>query len=230
VNRRLFFTCRVVLAVVTIAGYSQFAPAVFAAEEVGETGNDHAESGDGHDEAHQGGHAEHIGEKGVNKDPSAISGDLVIWTMVVFVTLLVALRKFAWTPIITALDKREESIRQDIASAEDARVNAEKMLAEHEQKLAAVQDEVREIIAEAKRDAEGAKQDIMAQAQSEAENTKRRAVEDIEHARDVALRELFDSMAGQVAGATEYVLGRSLSGEDQDRLIDEALSQFAGRA
>ena len=49
---------------------------------------------------------------------------------------------------------------------------------------------------------------------------------DIERARDQALDELFSRMSETVAQATEYVVGRSLTGDDQDRLIEEALSQF----
>jgi F-type H+-transporting ATPase subunit b len=139
---------------------------------------------------------------------------------------LAVLSRFAWGPIATALDKREAGIRGDIAAAEQARLNAERMLKEHEQKLAHVQDEVREIMAEARRDADHTKQDIIATAQQEAEAARKRAVVEINRARDAALHELFDSMSAQVANATEHVLGRAVSDGDNKRLIEEALSQL----
>jgi F-type H+-transporting ATPase subunit b len=153
--------------------------------------------------------------------------DLALWSLVVFVLFVFVLKKYAWTPLIDGLNKREQQVRQDLADAESARKKAEQMLADHERKLAGVQDEVREIIAEARRDADHTKQDIIATAQKEADATKNRAVAEINRAKEAALKELFDTMAGQVADATEYVLGRSVTDQDQKRLIDEALSQFA---
>lgn len=169
----------------------------------------------------------HIGEKGVNKDVEELSPDLAVYTFIMFLLLLAILWKFAWGPIAAALDKREENIRKDIDDAEAARVKAEQMLAAHVEKLDQVQDEVREIIAEARRDADHTKQEIISTAQSEAEATKHRAISEIDRAKDAALKELFDTMAARVTDATEHVLGRSLNSEDQQRFIQEALSQFS---
>ena len=88
----------------------------------------------------------------------------------------------------------------------------------------AEQEEVKEILAEARRDAEHTKNEIMAAAQSEAEATRDRALGDIERARDQALKDLFDQVSTQVTAATEHVLGRSLDAADQQRLIAEALA------
>src|SRR5262249_54714150 len=80
--------------------------------------------------------------------------DLALWSLITFLIFLAVLKKYAWGPLIEGLDKRETSVLDNIAAAEAARVKAEKMLAEHAAKLEKVQDEVREIIAEARRDAE----------------------------------------------------------------------------
>ena len=159
--------------------------------------------------------------------PLSFEGDLAVWSAIVFIVFVIVLKTFAWKPLSDGLNKREEGIRKNIADAEAARVKAEQMLVEHQQKLDAVQDEVREIIAEARRDAEHTKQEIIDVAQKEAAAAKDRSIAEIERARDAALKELFDTMANQVADATEFVLGRSVSEQDQDRLIQEALSQFS---
>jgi F-type H+-transporting ATPase subunit b len=153
--------------------------------------------------------------------------DLAVWSLITFVVFLFVLKKFAWGPLIEGLDRREAGVLENIAAAEAARVKAEKMLAEHAARLEKVQDEVREIIAEARRDAEHTKSEIMATAQKEAEATRARAVQDIERARDHALDDLFDHMGRCVREATETVIGRSLTGADNERLIEEALSGFA---
>lgn len=159
--------------------------------------------------------------------PMGFRGDLALWSLVTFFVFLFVLKKLAWTPMIEGLDKREANLRQQAADTQHALEKAQSLLTAHEAKLAEAQDEVQAIIAEAKRDAERTSQDIIATAQREAEATRERAVEDIGRARDVALKELFDAMSGQVAGATEHVLGRALSDDDQNRLIDEALQQVS---
>jgi F-type H+-transporting ATPase subunit b len=155
--------------------------------------------------------------------------DLAIWTLITFVVFMFVLKKLAWGPIIEGLQKRETSMFDNQAAAESARIKAEKMLAEHAAKLDKVQDEVREILAEAKRDAEHTKTEILATAQKEAEATRQRAVQDIERARDQALADLFTQAGRAVYLATEQVLGRSVTEADNDRLIDEALAGFAQR-
>jgi F-type H+-transporting ATPase subunit b len=85
------------------------------------------------------------------------------------------------------------------------------------------------LLAWARRDAEHMKQEVIGQAQKEAQAAKDRAVQEISRARDSALKDLFDVMANEVAQATRHVLGRSVNAADQDRLIDEALAQFPRR-
>lgn len=159
--------------------------------------------------------------------PLDFKADLALWTLVVFVIFVLVLKKAAWKPLLEGLDRREDKIRADIEDAEKARRESERMLAEHAAKLEQVQEEVREILAEARRDAEHTRQELVEAAGQEAEATRRRAIEEIGRARDAALTEMFDRSADIVAAATEHVLGRALSSEDQSRLIDEALSQFA---
>ncbi len=165
-----------------------------------------------------------------NPVTESLSANLGFWSAIVFVLFLAVLTKLAWKPLAEGLDNRERRIRDDIAAAEASRLKAEKMIAEHAAKLDRVQDEVKAILAEARRDAEVARQNIVSAAQAEADATKNRAIGEIERAKDQALKELFDTMAGRVADATEHVLGRGLNDADQQRLIDEALAGFSARS
>jgi len=210
---------------------------VSAYQPEGAPADPHATSSpDGHDGDHAGDdhagldHHPHVGEpEGEVKpfDPKDWRLDLSIYSFVVFLLLLAALTKFAWGPIVTALDEREENIRKNIEDAEVARIRAEEMLAAHAAKLDAVQDEVREILAEARRDAEHTKSEILASALKESELTKNRGIEEINRARDQALDELFRTISTQVTDATEHVIGRALNEEDRNRLIDESLAQLS---
>jgi F-type H+-transporting ATPase subunit b len=170
---------------------------------------------------------EELREEGV---PIKFKKDLALWSAVTFLIFLFLLGRYAWKPLIAALDAREGQIRGDISAAESARLKAEQMLAEHSKRMAQVQDEVREALAQARREAESLKQEIVGQAQKEAVAAKDRAVQEISRARDSALKDLFDVMATEVAHATQHVLGRSVNSSDQDRLIDEALAQFPRRS
>ncbi len=206
---------QIIVAGCVLAVFSALATSALKAAE------DHSAAVEGHAGGH---HAAHIGAAGADSSPAEVKGDLAIYTFAVFLLLLGLLGKYAWGPITEGLDKRERGVLQNIAEAESARIKAEKMLAAHAEKLDKVQDEVREILAEAQRDAEHTKNEILALAQREAEAAKRRATQDIERARDQALDELFTHMARCVAEATGQVMGRSLTEADHDRLIQEALS------
>jgi F-type H+-transporting ATPase subunit b len=152
--------------------------------------------------------------------------DLALFTLITFVVYVLVLKVGAWGPLSNALNARERKIRQDIADAEAGRLKAEAMVKEHEARLAKVQDEVREILAEARRDADHTKLDIITTAQKEAEATKDRAVAEIERSKDQALAELFEFVSNNVMQATEQLVGRSLSGPDHERLVRESLAQL----
>ena len=191
-------------------------PALFAADEA----HPHAATS-------AAGHHDHIGEAGVNKQPEEFRSDLAIFSAVVFGLLAVGLYYTAWPKILGALAAREEGIRKAIADAEDAKVQATAFMKEHKGRLEAVENTVKEILAEARRDAEHTKLDITKQAEVEAEAIKNRAIAEINRAKDQALDELFSTLAHQVSAATEQVVGRALTGADQERLIQEAVGQFA---
>lgn len=212
-----------------------FVTAPLEAAEEGTAGKTAAQKeAGGHETGHQGGgshggnsHGENSHGGGPKGVPLDFQRDLALWSLVVFLVFVFVLWKFAWGPLSQALDQRESRIAEDLTQAEQARLKAEQMLVEHQQKLDAVQDEVREIIAEARRDAEHTRQEIIETAQREAEASRQRAVADIERARDAALKELFDTLASQVTQATEYVIGRSLTEDDQKRLVEEALREIS---
>lgn len=178
-------------------------------------GEDHGDHGDGHGDGH---------ETGV---PINFKTDLALWSLVTFVLFLFVLRKAAWGPMIEGLDSREASLRAAIAEADENQRKSQALLAEYEDKLRTAEQTVSDMLAEAKRDAERTTSDMIAKAQDEVEAMRNRATEDIGQAKDTALAEVFSSVNAQVAMATERVLGRALSDEDQERLVQEALAEIS---
>jgi len=194
-----------------------FAAAVVSTPDLQAADAGHAVEGEDH-----GGHAEPD-----TSVPMKFQNDLILWTIVTFVLFLVVLKKVAWGPLIEGLDNRESKYRKLLEDAKADRDKAVNMLADYEQKLKAAQSQVDEIIAEARRDAERTKTDILASAQQDAETTRKRALDDIDRARDQAIAELFDHVRSNVVSATEKVLSRSLNDADHQKLIDDALAEMS---
>jgi len=162
-----------------------------------------------------------------NPNPLVFNVDLAIWTAVVFLVMLLVLAKFAWGPIATALDAREQGIADNIQAAEDANEDAKRLLASYEEKLAQAADEVRMLLEEARRDAEHTKQEIVAEAQKAALQERNRAVHEIETAKIQALKELAERSADNAVELAGRIVGARLSKEDHTALIQSAMTRFS---
>jgi len=154
---------------------------------------------------------------------------LAFWTLVVFLGLLFVLGKFAWKPLLDSLQAREKHIRDSIQEAERARDQAKALLAEHDKKLAEVQNEVRAILDEARRDGQHTQTEILKQAQAEAQAARDRAKREIEQARDVALKQLFDQAADLATEVAGRIVQRSLNPQDHRDLVQQALNELPSK-
>jgi len=191
----------------------------------------HMDQGDG-DKGGSHGHHEHIGHAGMGPDaenPAEFKSDLAIWTFVVFVLLLLILWKFAWGPITEGLDRRERNIAEHIAAAERSNEDAKRMLAEYEKRLANAAAEVRELLEEARRDAEQVKAEIVAEGKKGAEQERARALREIESATDAALKQLAEKSATLAVDLAGKILKTQLKPGDHTRLVQEAITLFTQR-
>jgi F-type H+-transporting ATPase subunit b len=158
--------------------------------------------------------------------PSALQGDLAIWTAVVFLLLLWILWKFAWRPLAAALDKREHNVAQQIADAEAANQQAKQLLADYDRKLAAAGDEVRAILEQGRRDAEKLGREMLDKAKDEARAEQQRALEQIEAATDAAVSTLADRSAAMAIELAGKIVRAKLNPGDHARLIEEAVGEM----
>jgi F-type H+-transporting ATPase subunit b len=165
----------------------------------------------------------HEGEKPDILSPRA---DLGIWTIVVFVLLFLVLRKYAWGPILQGLQTREENIKEALAQAQRARDEAQAMRAELQKEMSHAQDKVRELMDEARRDAQRARDEMIAQARAEIQSERERLQREIGMARDQALQELWTQTAQLATLVSAKVIRRQLSVDDHRRLVDEALGEL----
>lgn len=172
---------------------------------------------DGHDDA---GHA----EEGPN--PLALAPDLALFTAIVFLVLLGVLTKFAWGPIVAALESREQGIADNISAAAAKNEEAKRLLADYDLRLSSAADEVRELLEEARRDAEHTKGQIIAEAKSAAESEHERAIRDVNNAKDAALQAIAEAGADLAVNLAGKIVKRELKADDHAQLIRDAVSRF----
>jgi F0F1-type ATP synthase membrane subunit b/b' len=134
-------------------------------------------------------------------------GTLFVFSLVLFVGFVFAARVLLWQPLIAALDVREARVAQAHADAEEARHQAEHLLAQHDARMAQVHEQVQGLVAQARKEAEQEKSRIIAEAESHARQLREQAVGDIQAARAEALGDLNRSLERQVARAVEQVVG-----------------------
>jgi F-type H+-transporting ATPase subunit b len=157
--------------------------------------------------------------------PSLFAGDLgnSVWTILIFVLVLVVLGKFAWGPILSNLQAREKFIHDALSTAKRDRDAAAAQLREYEERLATARTEATAIVDEGRRDAEVVKRKIEEAAKVEADKMIDRARREIHLATVTATRELYDLSAKLATDLAARVIGRELTAKDHERLIAEAI-------
>ena len=160
--------------------------------------------------------------------PSIFSGSLAdsIWTVVAFIILVVVLGKFAWRPLLEALKAREERIRQEIMTAENARRQAEKTLAEYNGRMEQLEQQGRQITEKAAREAQKQAREIAEKARQESLAIKQKAQSDIEAAHATAKEQLWHEAGDMVLALSSKVLERTVAHEDNQKLIREAIDKL----
>ncbi len=158
--------------------------------------------------------------------PNPFAGDFgnALWTVIIFLLLLWVLGKYAWGPILSGLQSREQFIRESLEQAKEHRDAAEARLKEYEEKLAGARVEVDEIMAEARRDASALREREEARAREEAEKMLERARREIRIATETAVQELYRKATRLTAAAASRILEREISAQDHDRLISDAIA------
>jgi F-type H+-transporting ATPase subunit b len=151
---------------------------------------------------------------------------LFIWSIATFLVLLFLLAKFAWKPLLQALDSRQASIRKSLEDAEQAKRELERLQKESAQIIQEARVTAESIIEKSRSDAERVREDLKLKAREEAGSILRNAERQIEAQTRQALREIRHEVADMAILVASKVLERNVSKEDNQRLIDEALSQM----
>ena len=151
---------------------------------------------------------------------------LMIWTIVCFLVVLFVLRKYAFGPIQQMIDQRRERIQQAIAEADNAREEARNLLEEHRKLIGQAKAESEEILGEARRLADAQRDRVKQETEEDRQRRLEETRRQIEQATAQALGEIRNEVGKLSLLAAEKITRKSLTGADQQRLIDEALAEI----
>ncbi len=155
-----------------------------------------------------------------------INTGLSVWTLIVFGILVFLLGKYAWGPILGAVEAREQGIQSALDEAASRNEEAAKLLAEHKEQLADARRQASELIAEGKAAGEGVRRDIEEKARAEAQAIVERARSEIERERDQAIQALRKESVDLALAAASRLMQEKLD-QDRDRqLVERYLSEL----
>lgn len=152
---------------------------------------------------------------------------LFIWTIVTFLVLLALLTKFAWRPLLEALERRREQVRKSLHDAHRAREELQRLQRESEETIRKTRLEAQAILVRGREDGERLREEITRSARAEADTLIRNAQREIQLETDSALRQIRDQAADLSVTIASKLIERNLTSEDNQRLIDEAVRQLA---
>jgi F-type H+-transporting ATPase subunit b len=150
---------------------------------------------------------------------------LFIWTIITFLVLLALLAKFAWGPLLRALESRQEMIRKSLDDAEEARRELERLHLESAQILKQARVQGESIMSQSRSDAERLREELKQKARAEADTIVRTAGRQIQLETAQALQQIRREAADLSVMIASKLIQRNLSKEDNDRLIEDALKQ-----
>jgi F-type H+-transporting ATPase subunit b len=151
---------------------------------------------------------------------------LAIWTILTFLALLLLLAKYAWRPLLKALDARQEAIRKSLEDAQQARLAAEDANKNSEQIMKQARAEAEAIIAASRAEAEKLREEIRQTARADAETIIRDARTQIDVETGRALRKIRGEIADISLDIATKLIRRNCSREANIDLIEETLNQI----
>lgn len=152
--------------------------------------------------------------------------DLGIWTIVVFVIVLLVLTRYAWKPMLEGLQKRESSIQSALDEAQKAREEAARLRSEFDEQVRKANDQARQVLDEARRAAERTTAEMTAEAHKKIQAEQERLQRELKLAFEQARRDLQAEAAQLATLVAGKVIRRQMNHDDHRQLVDEALVEL----
>ncbi len=155
-----------------------------------------------------------------------INPGLTIWTFIIFIGLLIILGKTAWKPLLASLKTREQAIADSLDRAEQARADAERLIAENKLERIKAEEEVQKSLREGRAYAEQMRRDLVEKAKGEAARMVEQARAEIQRDTQNAIRQLRNEAADLAILATSKLLDENMDEERHRRVIHKMISEL----
>jgi len=150
---------------------------------------------------------------------------LMIWTLLAFGLTLLVLRRVVFPRIQDQLDKRQRAIEETIDTAERTKREAEELLSEYRQRLQEARQQAEDIVARARKAGDRHQEEVTEAARRKQQELLEQARRDIGTETRLALERIRKEVADLTVIATEKVTRKTLTSEDHQRLVQEALAE-----
>ena len=151
---------------------------------------------------------------------------LFIWTILTFLVLLGLLAKFAWRPLLKALEGRQEAIKKSLEDADRAKEELAHIQQESAKIIEQARVEADSILSRTRSDADRLREELKVRAKEEADTMIRNAEQQIQLQTRQALQQIRHEVGDIAVTIASKLLERNLTNEDNDRLIRETLRQL----
>lgn len=155
-----------------------------------------------------------------------INAGLSAWTLIVFIALLLLLGRFAWGPILQAVESREKGIREALDEAARRNAEAAALLEQHREQVADARRQANELIAEGRTAGERVRREIEEKARTEAQAILERARHEIERERDAALDALRKESVELALAAASRLMRERLDQTKDRALVERYLGEL----
>ncbi len=152
---------------------------------------------------------------------------LIFWSVLSFAILFFILKKFAFPPILSALDERDKKIRGDIEESEKLKQDVEEIKLSLEKKLKAAHEKAETIVQLAQDESKKLQEKTVQEAEAKVKQVQREAEQEIESSRNKLLQEIRGYTAALTIASAEKFLKKSLGDGDKKRLADESIEQVS---
>ena len=149
-----------------------------------------------------------------------------VWTLAIFVIVVIMLGKFAWGPVLGLLQQREEFIHRSLSDAKRDRDEAEARLKEYVAKLQSARVEAAALVDQARGDAQRLRDELTQKARADADQLVRNAERQIQMETSRAVQQIRKEAVDLSVMIASKIIQRNITKEDNERLIDDTLKQL----
>ena len=151
---------------------------------------------------------------------------LFLWSVVTFLIVLGILRWKAWRPLMDALDARAKQIEESLSKAEKVTAEAEQQAEKNEEILNTARKEAQDIVGNARKAGDKLQQKLEADGKAQYDGMLEKAKEQIGNEKQKALHEIKNTVVEIALKASEKIIKRNLSNEDNKKMIEKTVDEF----